>query len=291
MNYCDLHCDTATKAYLGRKRLTNRGLHINDGALTRFEKAVQTFAVFYDEERTDNGMDFFFRVKKWLMKNAAEISNLTPVLSCEGGNITGGSIDNLKILADNGVKFFGLVWNGEGFFATGAKKDQKAGLTASGRECIKELNRLGVIPDCSHLSDAGFFELSELCEVFVATHSDSRSVCGSERNLADAQLKLIFERGGLVGLNLNPPFLSESGKADINDAVRHADKMLSLGGESSVCLGCDLDGVDSLPDGFEDVSDISKLSAVFSKEFGAEASENIIYGNALAFFKSHGITQ
>ena len=106
-----------------------------------------------------------------------DIKNLKPILSCEGGNITDGNLDNIQVLAKNGVKFFSLVWNGVSRFATGEKTDPNEGLKPLGKDCIQELENCRIIPDVSHLSDKGFYDTEKICKgTFVATHSNSSTI-------------------------------------------------------------------------------------------------------------------
>lgn len=287
-HFFDLHCDTATKAYDSKISFNNETLHINKPKLKLFDEVIQTFAVFYDDERSDNGMDFFFAVKKLLEKETSNIANLTPIISCEGGNITDGKLNNISVLANNGVKFFSLVWNGVSCFATGEKTDPSAGLKPLGKDCVAELENCGIIPDVSHLSDAGFYDVEKLCKgTFVATHSNARTICPNNRNLTDDQIRIIIERDGLIGLNLNPPFLKDEQPATYEDILRHAEKILTLGGEKVLALGCDLDGINALPQGFKNVSDIINLGDYFIKNLGEELTERIFYGNAKDFCRKY----
>lgn len=287
-HFYDLHCDTATKAYHKGITLEDESLHINKKAIEKFDEAVQVFAVFYDDRRTDPGMEFFFNARNFFEKETADIKNVRPILSCEGGNITDGKLENIQSLAENGVKFFSLVWNGVSCFATGAKTDQNAGLKPLGKDCVKDLENYGIIPDVSHLSDAGFYDMEKICKgTFVATHSNSRTVCDNARNLTDDQIRILVERGGLIGLNLNPPFLSVNEASTFEDILRHAEKILNLGGENVLTWGCDLDGIGSLPERFSNVSDLIKLGEYFEKELGEELTEKIFYSNADEFFNKY----
>ena len=283
--FFDLHCDTVTKSYSLGMSFDDRTLHINKECLKVFDEVVQTFAVFYDDKRTDPGMDFFFEVKKLLEREILDIKNLKPILSCEGGNITDGNLDNIQVLAKNGVKFFSLVWNGVSRFATGEKTDPNEGLKPLGKDCIQELENCRIIPDVSHLSDKGFYDTEKICKgTFVATHSNSRAVCSNNRNLTDDQIKIIIERNGLIGLNLNPPFLNNKSPATFEDFLRHAEKILELGGESTLTLGCDLDGISSLPLNFKNVSDIKNLGKYFEEKLGKVLTDKIFYENAKKFY-------
>ena len=283
-HFFDLHCDTATKAYGLKVSFEDELLHINKKSLKVFDEDIQTFAVFYDDRRTD----FFFEVKKLLEKETEGIENLKPLLSCEGGNITDGKLENISVLAENEVKLFSLVWNGVSCFATGGKTDQNEGLKPLGKDCIKELELCGIIPDVSHLSDAGFYDMEKICKgTFIATHSNSRSVCANSRNLTDDQVRILIERDGLIGLNLNPPFLKDKAPATFEDILRHAEKILELGGEKNLALGCDLDGISSLPQGFTNVSHIKTLGEYFEENLGKELTDRIFYGNAKNFHNKY----
>ena len=68
MRYFDLHCDTATRAYETELSFSDETLQVNKKALASFDEAFQTFAVFFNDERTDSGMEFFFNVKEFLFK-------------------------------------------------------------------------------------------------------------------------------------------------------------------------------------------------------------------------------
>lgn len=288
MRYFDLHCDTATRAYETELSFSDETLQVNKKALASFDEAFQTFAVFFNDERTDSGMEFFFNVKEFLFKEIKDVKNLKPILSCEGGNITDGKLENIQVLAENDVKFFSLVWNGSSCFATGGKTDQNAGLTSLGNDCVRELENSGIIPDVSHLSDAGFYDLEKICNgPFVATHSNSRSVCNNGRNLTDDQIKILIERSGLIGLNLFPPFLNQEKNADFEDILRHAEKILDLGGENVLALGCDLDGVETLPKGIKNVSDLVSLREFFNEKLGENLTNKIFYNNAKKFYDKY----
>ena len=117
-----------------------------------------------------------------------------------------------------------------------------------------------MLVDVSHLSDRGFWQLCERSDApFLASHSCCRAVCAQPRNLTDEQLCAIFQRGGAVGLNLYTNFLTGTERATLDDAYRHLDHMMELGGDGHVCLGGDLDGCETLPDGFSGLDDYTAL--------------------------------
>jgi membrane dipeptidase len=163
---------------------------------------------------------------------------------------------------------------------------QAGGLTPFGRELVREMAALSMIVDVSHLSDRGFEEVSSLLPgPFVASHSDSRAVCGHPRNLTDEQFCEIVRRGGLVGLNLCPAFLAEKPNPGYTAVLPHIGHFLSMGGENILAVGADFDGA-PLPDGIGGIADIGKLRQAVASAFSETIAEKIFFGNALRFLNS-----
>lgn len=129
--------------------------------------------------------------------------------------------------------------------------DLKRGLTEKGREFVAEMEKLGMIPDVSHLSDAGFYDvLAVTNKPFVASHSDARSVCPCVRNMTDDMIRKLSERGGVIGLNYCADFLEEVSVGEKNPGtiaavVRHAKYIADVGGMEVLGLGSDFDGIDT----------------------------------------------
>lgn len=129
--------------------------------------------------------------------------------------------------------------------------DTERGLTERGREFVTRMEELGMIPDVSHLSDAGFYDVLETAKKpFVASHSNARSICPCARNLTDDMLKKLAERGGVTGLNFCADFLAEASAGQPNPGtveavVRHARHIVDMGGIECLGLGSDFDGIDT----------------------------------------------
>lgn len=188
---------------------------------------------------------------------------------------------------DAGVRLVTLAWNYQNAFACGAATDNDKGLTGRGRALVQELVRRNMIIDVSHLSEAGFWDVCLETEApFAATHSNSRACCEHKRNLTPLQFSEIVRRGGLVGLNLYSPFLREDGKsATIDDVLRHADDLLSRGGEHCLALGTDFDGCEDTPEGLRTVGDMENLAEAMLRHGYLESTVNaLFYGNAVTFF-------
>ncbi|MCX7615297.1 MAG: dipeptidase, partial [Clostridiales bacterium] len=116
-----------------------------------------------------------------------------------------------------------------------------------------------------------------------------RAVYEHRRNLTNEQLRILIHRGGICGINLYTEFLtSKLEKCSIDTIVRHIDHILSIGGEHILALGCDFDGCDSLPDGIESISDLTKLyDALIKRNYKKSLIDNIFYGNMSRFIEKN----
>ena len=282
MNVFDLHCDTATVLYYNRLSFDNSITHINETSLGTTQ-LTQCFAVFFDEDSPVPPKELLRAVAEEILPTLRR-ENLHPILTAEGAGALAEEADWIDLLQGYGCAMASLVWNGKNSLATGALTDDRAPLTAEGRRVIEEWVKRGIVPDVSHLSAAGTDEILSLTEApVVASHSNARACRNHPRNLTDSAAKEIFRRGGLVGLNLYPPFLSEGG-ATVVDILRHAEHFLSLGGAEGLALGCDLDGVEILPEGIRGFGDLPLLYQQFCTAFGADLADRIFYENAARFF-------
>ena len=158
---------------------------------------------------------------------------------------------------------------------------ENLGLTDAGRQLARVYLDQGIVMDVSHLSDAGADELFGLTDApIIASHSNARSICNVPRNLADWQIEEIVRRHGLIGLNLFGPFVAAE-HPTIDDLLRHADHILSLGGEDVLALGCDLDGCQGVfPEGFHGVHSMPLVRSAFARHLGEAIAEKIFSTNA-----------
>lgn len=178
-----------------------------------------------------------------------------PNLDSKRGKIAWGACKEIKELRSQGV-------DGEEFECRRKQAqevfddyfftpDTRGGLTDKGREFVSEMERIGMIVDVSHLSDAGFYDVLDMTKKpFVASHSNARTVCGCVRNLSDDMIRKLAERGGCTGLNFCADFLKvvpvgESNPGAMEDLVRHAMYITNLGGVEVLGLGSDFDGIDT----------------------------------------------
>ena len=140
---------------------------------------------------------------------------------------------------------------------------------------------LGIVVDCSHLNDAGTEQLGDILDVpFVASHSNAREVTAHTRNLPDNLIKLIANKGGVIGLNFAQSFLGISPVSRIEDIVKHGLYLINKGGEDVVALGTDFDGIKPNTE-IKDASEMYRLYDAF-KEAGlsVEQCEKLFWKNA-----------
>lgn len=150
----------------------------------------------------------------------------------EGGHAIEDDLSLLRTFARLGVRYLTLTHvNSNGFCDSSADAPRWGGLNALGREAIAEMNRVGIVPDVSHVSDAAFDQVLEASALpVVASHSSCRALCDSPRNLTDAMLRALARQGGVAMINAYPSFLSSEYRAAANrrDAA-HADAEKRIG--------------------------------------------------------------
>ncbi len=183
------------------------------------------------------------------------------LLSIEGADVLEGEVGVLRMFYRLGVRMVGLVHSLRNQLADGVTDARThGGLSEFGVEVVDELHRLGVLIDVSHLNDAGFWDLLDVStQPIVASHSNSRAVCGHARNLTDDQIRALADRKGVMGINFAPSFLHPT-RADVTHLVDHIDHIVSLVGADYVGLGSDFDGIRSTPLGLEDVSKLPNIT-------------------------------
>ena len=160
------------------------------------------------------------------------------------------------------------------------------GLTDLGREFVKEAQRVGMIIDVSHISDEGFRDIISITNgPVIATHSNSRAICGHSRNLTDDMFRAIVETGGVAGYNMCDEFTGENPTLDtVCDHIFHFLEIDPSG--KHLALGGDLDGVDAFPAGFSGVQSWPDL-ACRMRERGLEERmiRDIFWNNAIGVMR------
>lgn len=274
MRLIDMHCDTIFELFRrGNMSLKENVLGVDLRKLKAAGSEAQFFAcyicmkMFQGEDRFSKGyqyaLDMITFAKQELGKYPEEISlvkskeeflenvntgKLSAFLTVEESGIVENDMGCLERLYEEGIRLMTLLWNEEncmGYPNSRDKEIMNRGLKPFGIETVERMNELGMLIDVSHLSDGGFWDILRYSKKpVVASHSNARALCPHPRNLSDEMIRALANQGGVAGLNLYPYFVNESGKADIDDLVRHMEYMFEVGGEDFVAIGTDFDGFD-----------------------------------------------
>lgn len=318
MKAIDMHCDTMKEILVARDLnkecfLRENNLSIDIEKLKKGDYMLQVFAAFTDKKEEDclvqclrvidllhneieankNDIGLVLKYDDILENN--RLNKLSALLSIEEGACCRGNIELLRNFYRLGVRMMTLTWNYENELGfpneiINNKLVVDRGLKDKGIEFVKEMERLGIIIDVSHLSDAGFYDiLSNTEKPFVASHSNARSMCNNRRNLTDDMIKKLANRGGVIGINYFSLFLDENSEensiAKIDDMIRHMKYIKNIGGIDCIGLGSDFDGIPCKVE-INDASNIQILSEKMKKEgFKEEEVERIFYKNVLNLFK------
>lgn len=212
-----------------------------------------------------------------------EEGRIAAMLSIEGADIIEGRLSMLRVYHRLGVRMVGLVHSLRNLLADGVADNRtNGGLSRLGVDVVEELNKLGIIVDVSHLSDAGFWDVLEISkDPIVASHSNSRAVCDHSRNLSDDMIKALAERGGVMGMNFAPDFVHKT-KPSVETLVDHIDHIVDLVGPEHVGLGSDFDGIPRTPAGLEDASKMPAITEeLVKREYSEDYIRLILGGNHL----------
>ena len=308
----DLHCDTAL-TLLGDTRneagsLKKNDLHIDLERGAKLEAYCQCFACFttpmMQEWNKLSPIVIFERelatIQREVDKNKRMISiaysmadveanrekgKMSGILTIEGP--AGFDFDPalLEDLYQIGFRITTLGWN-ESNVLTGSNVTG-GGLTDKGLEYLREAQRLGMLVDVSHISDEGFWDIMEHTQApIVASHSNSRALCGHSRNLTDDMFRAICRTGGVAGINQYADFLGESPTLDtVCDHIFHFMELDPTG--KHIALGGDLDGCEQLSQGFEGIQSYPALARrLLERGLGEETIRDIFWNNALNVLRS-----
>ena len=307
----DLHCDTALEL-LGwddrpERSLRSNNCHIDLQRAGKLAGYCQCFACF-----TTPAMEEWMKVspvsvfekeiailQKGLWENRDMLAQaytaqdveenlqkgiMSAIFTIEGPAGFGFDPALLENLYQIGFRITSLGWNEKNPLA--GSNVTGGGLTDLGREYVKEAQRLGMIVDVSHISDEAFWDIMDITQApVVATHSNSRAVCGHSRNLTDEMFMEICKTGGVAGFNQYDAFVGEN--ADLNKACDHFLHFMELDPEGKhIALGGDLDGCESLPKGFSGLESYPDLAdMLLVRGLSEDNLYDIYWNNALGVMK------
>ena len=224
------------------------------------------------------------------------------LIGMEGGHSIGNSLAVLRVAYACGARYLTLTHFKDTDWAdSGSDTPHHDGLTAFGREVVREMNRLGMLVDLSHVSDKTMLDALEVSEApVIFSHSSARAICNHVRNVPDDILRKVAAKGGIVMVNFAPGFISEEvriweqpffvewrrlenlypnddakvwkelrawlaqhpgPKATLAEVADHIDHVRGVAGIDHLGLGSDFDGISRTPVGLEDVSKYPALVA------------------------------
>ena len=298
----DLHCDTIMQLldHPDSGDLYRNTWKIDIEKLQKAHSKVQDFALFINLGDTNDPYGRYEEMRNLCttqihlygehiqhvlsyqdVESVYKSGKIGALMSIEEGGVLGGDLDKLKQAYQDGVRLITLTWNYPNGLGEPHCGEQHKKLTPKGIEFVEAMQDLGIIVDCSHLNDAGTEQLGDILDVpFIASHSNAREVTAHTRNLPDNLIKLIANKGGVIGLNFAQSFLGTSPVSRIEDIVKHGLYLINKGGEDVVALGTDFDGIKPNTE-IKDASEMYRLYDAF-KEAGlsVEQCEKLFWNNA-----------
>ena len=167
-------------------------------------------------------------------------------IGIENGYAIGKDIKNVKKYKDMGVQYMTLSHSYDNDICNSSSNtaDASKGLTAFGRKVVKEMNKVGMMIDVSHVSEGTFWDVIKLSkDPIFASHSSVRALCDHDRNLTDEQLRALAKNGGVIQICIYGGYLNKDAKtASVDDVVRHIDHAVKVAGIDHVGIGSDFDG-------------------------------------------------
>ena len=328
MKVWDLHCDTLSELRRAEKEgrpanFEHNGLHIDLSKLEAGDYMLQCLAAFVNLGSGEDPLvtaleeiDVFKRIMAAypdriapvytaadIARNAAA-GKISAMLTVEEGGCCKGSLGVLRRLYELGVRMMTLTWNYDNQLAASNVKaegphlwpcppDADHGLTETGFAFLAEMERLHMIVDVSHLSDRGFWDIVEhSTRPFAASHSNCRALAPHCRNLTDAMIRAMADRGCIAGLNYCTAFLDDQPDPALCRSTaaliaQHAAHFKQVGGVQMIALGSDFDGI-SGPLELDNCAKMPLLADALRKEgFTEDEVEGIFWRNARRFFEAN----
>jgi microsomal dipeptidase-like Zn-dependent dipeptidase len=223
--------------------------------------------------------------------NSADIERLKSegrhafLIGVENGIGIGYDLDRIDSLAARGVTYITLTHVYDNQICTSSTHSQnpRQGLTDFGRQVVERMNRLGVLIDLSHCSANTFYDVIKLStKPVVCTHSGAKSLCDSDRNLTDDQLRAIARNGGVVQVVAYKGFVSKKkSQATLSRFVDHIEHVIKIAGIDHVGIGTDFDGGGKLAGLSSDADFINITAELLSRGHSEDDIAKILGGNFL----------
>ncbi len=285
----DSHCDTPSQIYRMKLDLSkdNENTHVDFPKLRRGGVDGAFFALYIPAE-LDSEPDKAFEYAKMLYESVEQSIRRHPesaafavsesqalenqaagkfsvFLGLENASPIGDSLERIQWFHEHGIRYVTLCHTGNNLVcdSCAAVERRWGGLSPFGREVVTEMNRLGILVDVSHISDAAFYDVIEYSSrPVVATHSCCRALADHPRNMTDDMIRALAAAGGVIQINFYPVFLDsayETANPSYRRIADHIDHVVQLVGINHVGLGSDFDGIETTPDGMGDISLFYKI--------------------------------
>jgi len=238
-------------------------------------------------------------LQRWATNVSKQTKPVGYILSLEGADSL-VTLNHLEKAYRYGLRAVGPAHYGPGRYAQGT--DATGGLSSAGKELLKEMERLDIILDATHLCDDCFWEALDLFHGNIwASHNNARALVDHNRQFNDEQIKELINRGAVIGGALDAWMMvpgwvrGESTPRSMNChlevLIDHLDHICQIAGNSlHIGIGSDLDGAygrEQCPFDLESITDLQKFPQLFSaRGYSEQDIENIMHGNWLRFLRN-----
>ncbi len=223
------------------------------------------------------------------IREAKRQGKLAAVLAIENSEAVERSLNILRALHVLGIRSIGLTHNPNTWASTGIDESALGGgLTKFGVALVKEMNRLGMLVDVSHISERGFWDVLEVSErPVIASHSNCQTLCRHPRNLSNEQLRGLAANGGVVGITFVPGFIALDGwkkPFPFAQLINHFAYAIDIAGIEHVGIGSDFDGGGEL---LKDATEFPRISEELSvRGYSDEDIQKVLGANHLRVFEA-----
>jgi membrane dipeptidase len=249
-------------------------IHIVDEMLKRYPEVFEQASTADDIERI------------------AAAGKIASMMGVEGGHSIEGELGNLQRFYDRGVRYMTLTHSRSLPWADSCTGEVISdGLSPFGEEVVREMNRLGMLVDLSHVSPATMKDAIRVSAApVIFSHSSAQAICDHVRNVPDDVLRMMPENGGVVMINFFSSFVvptaqleqDKQARGSLGTVVDHIEHVINVAGIDHVGIGSDYDGVTRLPVGLEDVSTYPAITQeLLNRGYDAEQIHKILGGNIL----------
>ena len=222
---------------------------------------------------------------------------IASMMGVEGGYSIENEISNLQRLYDEGCRYMTLTHSKSLTWADSATDEPRVnGLSDFGKDVIREMNRLGMLVDLSHVSPETMRQSLALTKAPVMfSHSSARAICDHPRNVPDDVLLLVKQNGGVVMVNFFSSFVAptevlkknKEARGTLHDVVDHIDHIVNVSGVDHVGIGSDFDGVPRLPHQLESVATYPLITQeLLNRGYDRASIHKILGGNMMRVLRA-----